>query len=267
MRIEDAGVRTGWLATVAGWAVIGWVLAVAGMGGRVDTLPDDPTLLKPLPPLPPERADRLGALNQYDQFVDRPLFSADRRPHPFYLQGEGEAEGDSPFDFVLTSVLITPTVKLAILQPADGSQPVRVRLQEAPESHPAWQLVALGARSAVFEGPEGRRELALRVFDGVGGEPPTQVSGPDTPGATPGQPRPAVPVAPPLSPPPGDAARPAPARPAPRSADDAGGAPASEDAAPMTDQAQMDAIRQRIQARREQLRRQNANPPPPQPVE
>ena len=35
----------------------------------------------------------------------------------------------------------------------------------------------------------------------------------------------------------------------------------------MTDQAQMDAIRQRIQARREQLRRQNANPPPPQPVE
>jgi len=263
VRIEDAGVRTGWLATVAGWAVIGWVLAVAGMGGRVDTLPDDPTLLKPLPQLPPERADRLGPLNQYDQFVDRPLFSADRRPHPFYLQGEGEEGDDSPFDFVLTSVLITPTVKLAILQPADGSQPVRVRLEEAPESHPAWQLVALGARSAVFEGPEGRRELALRVFDGVGGEPPTQVSGPDTPGATPGQPRPAPPVAPP----PTDAARPAPARPAPRSADDAADTPASEDAAPMTDQAQMDAIRQRIQARREQLRRQNANPPPPQPVE
>lgn len=263
MRIEDAGVRTGWLAAVAGWALIGWVLAVAGMGGRVDTLPDDPTLLKPLPPLPPERADRLGPLNQYDTFVDRPLFSADRRPHPFYLQGEGEADGDTPFDFVLTSVLITPSVKLAILQPADGSAPVRVRVEEAPESHPAWQLVALGARSAVFEGPEGRRELALRVFDGVGGEPPTQVSAPDAPGAAPGRPRPAPPVAPP----PSDVARPPPARPASQAMDDAAEPPAGDAAAPMTDQAQMDAIRERIQARREQLRRQNANPPPPQPVE
>lgn len=265
MRIEDAGVRTGWLATVAGWAVVGWLLAVAGMGGRVEALPDDPTLLRPLPPLPPPRADRLGPLNQYDQFVDRPLFSADRRPHPFYLQGEGEEEGGSPFDFVLTSVLITPTVKLAILQPADGSQAVRVRLDEAPESHPAWQLVALGARSAVFEGPEGRRELALRVFDGVGGQPPTPVSGPPPGEATPGQPRPVAPVAPPVP----DAAAVPPARPAQRSAADATtDAPeATREAVPMTDQAQMDAIRQRIQARREQLRRQNANPPPPQPVE
>ncbi|MFP7722520.1 hypothetical protein [Lysobacter sp. A3-1-A15] len=275
MRIEDAGLKTGWLAAVAGWAVAAWLLALAGMGGRVDPLPDDPTLLKPLPALPAVRADRVEPLNAYDQFAGRPVFSADRRPHPFFLQGEGEEETDSPFDFVLTSVLITPSVQLAILQPADGSQPVRVRLDEAPDSHPAWQLVALGARSAVFEGPEGRRELPLRVYDGMGGQLPTPVSSPDpdaaatasgpAPAPPPGQPRAAMPVATPEA----DAAPPAAASPPARSQRNDGVPvpPAGQADAPMTDQAQMDAIRQRIQARREQLRRQNANPPPPKPVE
>ena len=47
MRIDDAGPRTWLLAGVAGWALVAWLLAVAGMGGRVEPLPDDPTLLQP----------------------------------------------------------------------------------------------------------------------------------------------------------------------------------------------------------------------------
>ena len=41
MRLSDAGPRTWLLATVAGWALLAWVLALVGMGGRIGKLPDD----------------------------------------------------------------------------------------------------------------------------------------------------------------------------------------------------------------------------------
>src|SRR5690606_8281158 len=169
MRLENAGAPTWLLAGVAGWALLAWLLAAAGMGGRIEPLPDDPSLLKPLPAAAPASASRLGPLDQYAEIAARPLFSPDRQPQPFFLQGEGEQADDTAFDYVLTSVLITPGTKLAIIQPPDGSESVRVRLDQAPESHPAWRLIGISPRSAVFEGPEGQRNLVLRVFDGEGG--------------------------------------------------------------------------------------------------
>ncbi|GHA85334.1 general secretion pathway protein GspN [Cognatilysobacter bugurensis] len=265
MRFDDAPPRTWLLGTLAGWAVLAWALALAGMGGRIELLEDDAGLLRPLPPLRPAAAERLGPPGQYTEIASRPLFSTDRRPKAFSLQGgNGEAQAGA-FDYRLTSVLITPTVQLAILQPPDGSRSVRVRAGEAPESHPAWRLTSLSPRSAVFEGPEGPRTLELRVFDGQGGQPPTAAAGPvpraDAPGMgnpsdgsvppprpiveaprAPGT-SPAVPIPPPAPTPRGDAPTP--------------------DAAPQTDQAQMEAIRQRIQARREQLRQQQSRTQPP----
>ena len=49
MRVDAAAPRTWLLAAVAAWALLTWLLAVAGMGGRVGVLPDDPTLRQPLP--------------------------------------------------------------------------------------------------------------------------------------------------------------------------------------------------------------------------
>ena len=163
---------------------------------------------------------------------------------------------------------------MAILQPADGSESVRVKLGEVPESHPAWRLTALDARSAVFEGPEGRREMTLRVFDGQGGEPPTALNAAAA-GATGRRPacrnrsaraaarrdrRPARPPAPP-----------APARATSRPPNRPGAAPRrrtvrqpDNDDAPVTPEAQMEAIRKRIEARRAQLRQQQAAQPPAQ---
>lgn len=233
MRLDDAGPRSWLLAGVAGWALAVWLLAVAGMGGRVEPLPDDPSLLKPLPPARTPPPLRLGPLGQYGSIVARPLLSADRKPHPFFLQGEGDAEEQDGFDYVLTSVLITPRLKLAILQPADGGMPARVKLDQTPESHPAWRLVGLSERSAVFEGPEGQRTLELRVYDGVGGERPTQLDAPDD----------RVPVEPP------------PSTPTPARVDDAAPAPAA-------DQAQMEAIRNRIEQRRARLRNESKSQPP-----
>lgn len=244
MRIDDAGPRTWLLAGVAGWALVAWVLAVGGMGGRVEPLPDDPGQLAALPPVRPAPPLRLGPLAQYDAIAARPLFSADREPQPFFLQGEGEPAQQEAFDYILTSVLITPRLKLAIIQPAGGGESIRVMLDQAPESHPAWRLIGLGDRSAVFEGPEGRRDLSLRVYDGIGGERPTETGSPDD----------RVPVVPPGADARGATRGASPAE-APQAVDDATAQPAAT-------QVQMDAIRQRIEQRRARLR-DNSPPQPP----
>lgn len=267
MRFDDAPPRTWLLAALAGWALLAWALALGGMGGRVELLDEDPGLLRPLPPLRPAATERLGPLGQYSEIAARPLFSTDRRPKPFTLQGgNGEAQA-TEFDYRLTSVLITPRLQLAILQPPDGSRSVRVRVGEAPESHPAWRLTTLNPRSAVFEGPEGQRTLELRVFDGQGGQAPTPVATPTPRPGAPGMTTPADgsvppprPIVEPAQPPAGTSpAVPVPVPPATPRTD----APAPDAAAPQTDQAQMEAIRQRIQARREQLRQQQSRTQPP----
>ena len=262
MRVENAGPRSWLLAAVAGWAVLALMLAFAGMGGRVEPLAAGEATLEPLPAMADEeQRPSLGPLAQYAEIGARPLFSSDRKPKPFSLQGESEEASESSFDYQLTSVLITPQLRMAILQPADGSESVRVRLDAAPASHPAWRLVELDARSAVFDGPEGRRTLALRVFDGQGGQPPTQVSAggnvPHGAGVPPGLP------APPRSPAP--AREPAP--PVPPAAAAEVPKQDGEAASPaMTPEAQREAIRQRIQARRAALREQaQGRQPPPTP--
>lgn len=263
MRLDDAGPRTWLLAAAAGWALAAWLLAAAGMGGRAEPLADDPGLLEALPPMRPSPPLRLGPLGQYTAIATRPLFSENRKPQPFFLQGEGEQTEDRAFDYVLTSVLISPKLEMAILQPAEGGESVRVKLDQAPESHPAWRLVGLDQRSAVFEGPEGSRTLELRVYDGVGGERPTAVAPRD----------PRIPIAPPVTNRTGQQARrraaAAPAAQPPEATGSEGELPppsemdgADEPSGETTEQAQMDAIRARIEARRNQLRNEQKSQPP-----
>ena len=266
MRADNWGVRTWILAVVAGWAVVAALLALFGLGSRITPLPADPALVQALPRLPASPPERLGALNQYADVGGRPLFSEDRRPKPFFLSGEATAA--PTFDLVLTSVLITPALELAIVQPAQGGEGLRVKVGESPTGFPGWRLVELGPRRAVFDGPEGRREMELRVFDGAGGQPPSPVAG--APATVP----PAAGVAPPaaggrttggnnapaamptVASPPGPVQMPAPT-PTPPPSSTAPSAPAAT-----TDQ-QMDAIRQRIEQRRAQLRQQQAQPTTP----
>ena len=240
MRLDDIAPRTLLIGAFAGWAVTAWVLALAGMGGRLPEGRGGAITGNPLPTLPKAAAARsLGPVAQYGEISSRPLFATDRRPHAFSLV-TGTAGADTPpdFDLVLTSVLITPQLRLAIVQKPDGSEAWRVRVGEAPDSQPGWHLVELQPRSAVFEGPGGRKELALRVFDGGGAPaagtappaPPTTASPMPVPKSLPTTPTPTPPVT-------------------------------NADAAP--DPAQIEQIRQRIEARREEMRRRasNANPP------
>lgn len=273
MRIDDTSPRTWVLAAVAGWAILAWVLALAGMGRRVEPLAADPGLLPPLPAATATTASApLGPREQYDPIAVRPLFSPDRRPQPFFLQGQAGPGTDKAFDYVLTSVLISPRVKLAILQPAAGGDAVRVRVDQAPESHPAWRLVELGPRSAVFTDGADRRELQLRVFDGQGGQPPTPLgqagNGARARQAVPPVAPPAVDNAADAAAPPDavESAAPAPPRPAAPAkvgANPAGSTGAADESKVTADQAQMDAIRKRIEARRAQMREQAQQPKPP----
>jgi general secretion pathway protein N len=254
VRIDGIAPRTWLLASVAGWALLVWILTVFGMGSVVQTLADDPSLLMRLPVLGPAPPERLGPLAQYAEIGTRPLFSEDRRPQPFSLTPEGDEAAAPAFDFVLTSVLLTPTLKMAIVQPTVGGESTRIKLGEAAESQPAWRLTALNPRSAVFEGPEGQKTLELRIYDGTGGEPPTATTVATDAGAAngagPGKQPASKPTTKPAVP------QPAPSPPPEDTTPDAGDEPA-------TVQAQVDSIRKRIEERRAQLRQQSQNPAAP----
>jgi general secretion pathway protein N len=249
MRVDSAGAKTWLLGAVAAWALCAWGLALFGLGGHVDPLPEDPALLQRLPQAGKPSPERLGPLPQYAEIGRRPLFSEDRRPQPFFINPGGEDDGKGGFDYVLTSVLIAPDFRMAILQPSEGGESVRVKVGSAPESSPGWTLASIDPRSAVFNGPDGERKLELRVFDGEGGEPPTPVATERRPPARTGGAAPAVVDAADAANA-ADAAAPAPPAAVPKPADNR----ASSE--------QIDAIRKRIEARRAKLRQEQQTPPP-----
>ena len=259
MRVDSASPRTWLLATLAGWALLVWLLALFGMGGTITPLPDDVSMLQRLPTPPKPPAERIGTLAQYGETGTRPLFSEDRRPQPFSLQPEGETPQEPSFDFILTSVLQAPGLQMAIVQPTDGGGSVRMKLGEAPEEAKGWRLVELHPRSAVFDGPEGQKSLELRTFDGNGGEAPTAIAqapggrpGGDTANATPTAPLPTKPQPVPAA----SAPSPRPIPPAPTTPTTATAGQPATPTTPTTPEAQMEAIRKRIEARRALLRAQ-----------
>ena len=243
MRLEHAGPRTRLLAALAGVGVIAWLAALAGAGSQVALLPDDASLAPALPASAAPAADPIGPLHDYAVIGERPLFSTDRTPRPFYLPGNGDEAVDTGFDYQLTSVILTPGLRMAIVQPTGGGEAMRVREGAEAPAAPGWRLVALDRRSAVFEGPDGRRELGLRVFNGSGGEgaPPAPFMEHPT-----GEGRGASETA--------EAA--AAAAIAAAEAAEAAAAENSDSAAPAPDAAQVETIRQRIQARRARLQRE-----------
>jgi len=152
------------------------------------------------------------------------LFTQDRRPRSFMATGP---EGDNvamsqSLDFILTGVLISPQVQLAVLQPSGGGDAQRVRVGSSPEGGAGWRLIEVQPRRAIFEGAGGQSALDLRTFGEAGGPNATAVARP--------QPTPAV-------------ANAVPPPPRPQAADE-----------PQDQEARIEAIRKRIEARRAQMR-------------
>lgn len=256
MRVDRLGPRTWLLAGAAGWAVLLWVLTLFGLGGRLGKA-DDEGQTRKLPTTDVPAAIRPGAPGQYTAIWNQPLFSESRQPVPFTITGEGDAAQANPFDFTLISVLIARDVQIAILKPAtDGAEPVRVKVGEAVETAPQWMLASVEPRQAIFRGPEGEKRLELRVFDGVGGSAATPMASTQPAGTPvqgqggvpqPGMPQPGMVQAGPMPPPP--EANPGIVPPPPPTP--------VVTSSPSTD-AQLEAIRKRIEERRAQLRQQAA---------
>lgn len=249
MRIDAIGLRTWWLGGIAVWALLVWIMTLAGLGGRIEPLPDDPALVQRLPALPPPARERLQDPTRYAEIAARPLMAEDRRPHPFFLGGN---EAEAPASALrLTGVLITPQLKMATLTTEQG-QSLRLRLDG--DNVGGWRLLALEPRAATVDGPGGVQTLELRVFDGSGGEPPTALSSAAAAGRADAVRPPPGNAPPPVEPPPAAAnpASPPPATPTPTQA-------APDPAAGPTDAQQIRAIRERIEARRRQLQQQNQN--------
>lgn len=203
-------------------AVGAWALAVwaATLFGLGGRIGAAPasTQLPALPAVPAAEAMDARAVDNSEALA-RPLFASDRRPHPFVM---GEGEQATVGTVRLSGVLMTPELEMATLTTDQGRS---LRLRVGGEPQDGWQLLSLQPRSAVVSGPSGTLNLELQVFSGA---PVAKGEG-----------------APPL---------PAPTSAAPPPVSNA---PAAEAVmGPSADQIQ--AIRERIQARRRQAQ-QNQN--------
>lgn len=230
------------LAGAALWALSLLILALGGLGSNFPP----PTVAAAPPPVPKvslaRTESRLGPYEVYSVVATRPLMNERRKPVAISAVAADEA-GASELDVTLTSVLITPGMKLAILTDNKDGGSRRVRLGEAVEGS-AWRLVALEPRRAIIEGAMGQRTLELRVFDGRSGEAPTPIAATETPTTDP-TPAPVPTPTPPPKPPVAQNVAPAP--------------PANTDSSAMTQEQQVEAIRRRIEARRAQMRAEAAN--------
>ena len=233
------------LGGAALWALCLLVLALGGLGTRFPA----PDSAGPPPPVPKvsltATRSRLGAWENYAEVGTRPLLNEGRKPAAVTaMAAEG---GSSELDVTLSSVLITSGLKLAVLTDNKDGSSKRVKLGEAIEGS-SWRLLSLEPRQAVLEGPAGQRVLPLRVYDGSSGEAPTPLASAVEP-AQPAPPTgPAAPVAP-ANPPP----RSPPQPPVAQNASPAATAARPEPEA-MSQEQQVEAIRQRIEARRAQMR-------------
>lgn len=168
------------MAVVALWALIFAIAGFAGLGGRYGVHPDDPTRVPPLPALDLSQAHSLlQSVDAYADIGERPLFNADRRPLPPDEEPtEGaapvEAPPSAPLDIAVTSIIMTPQMKLAIITDNRSGQSQSIKVgDELTGEQAGWKLMELAPRKAVFAGPGGSSSVDLRVFDGAGGQAPT----------------------------------------------------------------------------------------------
>ncbi|MEO6155690.1 MAG: hypothetical protein ABIP16_08180 [Thermomonas sp.] len=185
-RFQQAGPLTWLLAICAGWALLLWLAGLLGMGRAVSPTPVI-TVGGSLPQPGAPTRDRIGPLGQYAEAASRPVLASDRRPHAFMATSpdgdDGAGAQMQSLDFILTGVLISPQVRLAILQPTGGGESIRVREGTEPEGASGWRLVDVQPRRAIFQGGSGESSLDLRVFgDAAAPIAKTVVRNSDVPG-------------------------------------------------------------------------------------
>jgi general secretion pathway protein N len=254
MQSERFSLRGAILLGLALLAAAAWLATVLGAGTRIRGEDTSEVAAPRLPTLSDAATDPMAAPSSFSAIAERPVFAEDRRPHPFRLGGQPQATPGGALR--LTGVLLSGSFGMATLS-GDNNRSLRLRLNG--EALEGWQLLALEPRRATVLGPDGAQVLELAVFDGQGGQPPTQLRDPGAAAAGPVRPGTAPPSVPAAS------ARAGQATPAGVPA--ASPAPATHEgpANQGPSEEQMRGIRERIRARREQLQQQQqrqSTPPP-----
>jgi len=125
-------------------------------------------------------ARQAGTLSDFQIITDRPLFSESRQPVIAQVSGDEPVEDvpdevlDVP-DVKLTGVIITPSLRIASLMPADKSLE-RVMAQEGQPltgGFVGWQVTVVQPRNVILESRDGqRKKLKLEVHDAKIKAPP-----------------------------------------------------------------------------------------------
>ena len=170
MRIEEAAMRSWLLAGFAGAGAVLCGLAAFGLGGHIGSAEGE-SQAAAIPTLTAELQQPAAVTAVPSEVAARPVFAKDRLPHPFFLDN---ADGQPASGGLrLTGVLITPGLQMATLS---GEQGQSLRLRLHGEAVQGWRLLELQPRSATLEGPGGTRSLELQVYNG-GIEPSPDAAG------------------------------------------------------------------------------------------
>ncbi|MDZ4814375.1 MAG: hypothetical protein SGI99_17455 [Pseudomonadota bacterium] len=174
---------------------------------------------------------KLPSWGEYAPVLEHPVFNESREPTPVEEVGtEAGAEPTAqPINVTLTSIIMTPKVKLAIVRDNNTGQSTVIKVGASLEGEQSgWKLVEVRPRNAVFEGQGlGRQDLELLVDASARAAPVPPPMPPGMPGSN----------VPPPPPPPISTAM------------------ASDNQVPdANNQVRAEEIRKRIEERRKQLR-------------
>ncbi|MBM4199854.1 MAG: hypothetical protein FJ189_01030 [Gammaproteobacteria bacterium] len=119
----------------------------------------------------------LPAVDEFSDFVERPLFVEGRKPPPEDEQKQAaEVQDTTPLNLKLMGVMFSPSGELAILAEASGKN----RRVRKGGTISGWRLVDLKTDHVTVQRGEERRDLALlkpRPKAGGPGQPPGSVPG------------------------------------------------------------------------------------------
>lgn len=128
-------------------------------------------------------ARKIGALGDYQIVNEKPVFNESRRPVMAELEDgsevdDGTIEIKGAPDVRLTGVVITSSMKIASLTPADGNlETVMAHEGESLTGEfVGWQITSVNPRNVVLESRDGQSlELDLQIHDTTIQEPPKPV--------------------------------------------------------------------------------------------
>jgi general secretion pathway protein N len=169
-----------------------------GLGRGYGWLPANPDSAPHLPALAQlqQQSFTMPPFDHYVEITQRPLFADDRKPIPPDADGpqsDQAAPPPVPLQVILTGVIITPEVKLAVMHDQASNKDVSLREgMPLPGNQSGWTLVEIQPRKIVVSDANDKTTEVELVAPGTNApppppSPPTQGNAPVTPGVSPQQ--------------------------------------------------------------------------------